>query len=51
MVMMNSAFESILPSLESGAIASRAMKNQESDYLQRLEQHHAERIERLFAWI
>src|SRR4051794_31478114 len=25
--MMNSAFESILPSLASGAIASRAMKN------------------------
>src|SRR5438309_5075138 len=30
MVMMNSAFESILPSLASGAIASRAMKNRKA---------------------
>src|SRR6476661_150952 len=47
MVMMNSAFESILPSLASGEIAKSARKKR--NYLQRLEQHDAERIERLFA--
>ena len=46
---MNSAFESILPSFASGDIAEQREEEEKRDDLQRLEQHHAERIERLLA--